>query len=477
VAFSALIVFRGALAYDFAQDDFAGLARAAGLLPRLHGPWRYLSGQAYFDAMRALAGLDPWAYHASSLAAHAGCGALLAWLLARVVSRPAAAFGALWFVTHPALFTAIYSVSGIGEILSGLFALASVAAALPHRPRNLGSPAVFGLSLLSKESSILLPVAIAFGFLTRPTERASRRVLAIGGGAIALVYAAYFVSADVFGVRTGLAGNAAYALAGPLEVGRNLLTYLGWTANLLLPTVRGVGDAVDPGVFAWGAALALLWLSGFAWPALRERGWGAAGLAYLLLLAPVLGLRNHTYHYYLYAPLIAAGAGAAALVDALLTLARGRRAGTIAVAAATLVLAANAMLLVRKIETAPFVHPDMRADATVDRARIVHNVRLGLASAPPQLGERLVFWSPALTASLGDPVRASTERYWAANLRAALMEGVGVRVLFPAIDSVTFVEEPSWRPTDRVAIYQRTGVLSLESAAQVDTMLRRHPLR
>ena len=37
-ALAAVVVYRGALGYDFAQDDFAGLGRAAGILPRLHGP-------------------------------------------------------------------------------------------------------------------------------------------------------------------------------------------------------------------------------------------------------------------------------------------------------------------------------------------------------------------------------------------------------------------------------------------------------
>ena len=474
-ALAAVVVYRGALGYDFTQDDFAGLGRAAGILPRLRGPWRYLSGQAYFDVMRGIAGLHATAYHAVSLAVHAGCGALLAWLLARVVSRPAATLGAVWFVTHPALFTAIYSVSGIGEILAGLFALTAIGLSFVPRPRDLASPAAYGLSLLCKESTILLPAAAAFGFLARPGARASRRTLALGGGLLAVVYAAWFVSADVFRVRTGIAANAAYALAGPLDIGRNLLTYLGWTANMFLPSVHGVGDAVDPNVFAWGAALALLWLAGLAWPALRARGWAGAGIAYLLLLVPVLGLRNHTYHYYLYMPLTAAATGVAALADALLARAGGRRGATIA-AAAALLFVANGALLVRKIETAPFVHPDMRADATVDRARIVRNVRRSLESSPPRTGERIVFWSPELAASRHDPARASIERYWEANLRAALMEGVAVRVLFPQVDSVRFVDEPGWQASDRVAMYQRTGVLTLKPAAEVDSMLRQHPL-
>ena len=201
----------------------------------------------------------------------------------------------------------------------------------------------------------------------------------------------------------------------------------------------------------------------------------SAGIAYPLLLVPVLGLRNHTYHYYLYMPLTAAATGVAALTDALLARAGVRRGVTIASAAA-LLFVANGALLVRKIETAPFVHPDMRADARVDRARIVRNVRRSLESSPPRTGERIVFWSPELAASRHDPARASIERYWEANLRAALMEGVAVRVLFPQVDSVRFVDEPGWQASDRVAMYQRTGALTLKPAAEVDSMLRQHPL-
>src|SRR5258705_6830156 len=55
---AGVAVFQGALHYFFAQDDFAGLARASGMLPRLSGMWRYLSGQLYFDVMWRFAGLQ-----------------------------------------------------------------------------------------------------------------------------------------------------------------------------------------------------------------------------------------------------------------------------------------------------------------------------------------------------------------------------------------------------------------------------------
>src|SRR5436309_7446319 len=76
-AAAACIVYWGALRYFFAQDDFTGLARARGLMPRLHAPWRWISGQLYFDLMGRIAGLDPLPYRIASLAAHAGCVALV----------------------------------------------------------------------------------------------------------------------------------------------------------------------------------------------------------------------------------------------------------------------------------------------------------------------------------------------------------------------------------------------------------------
>src|SRR5258708_30348321 len=64
VAAAAAFVFRGTLRYGFSQDDFTGLARAAGPAPRLPGPWRWISQQLFFDAMRRAARLDAAAYHA-----------------------------------------------------------------------------------------------------------------------------------------------------------------------------------------------------------------------------------------------------------------------------------------------------------------------------------------------------------------------------------------------------------------------------
>src|SRR5689334_17163045 len=111
VVSAGLVVWHRALATYFSQDDFGSLAREVGLLPRLTAPWRYVGIQLSFDVLHALAGLDPAPYHAFTLAVHLGCAVLLLVLLARRFSWPAAASGAVFFVVHPALFTAVYWIS------------------------------------------------------------------------------------------------------------------------------------------------------------------------------------------------------------------------------------------------------------------------------------------------------------------------------------------------------------------------------
>jgi len=150
-AIAGVIVFRGALAYFFSQDDFLGLARAGGLAPRLAGPWRYLSHQAVFDLLRPLAGLDAAAYHLVSVASHATCAVLLAAFLMSRVSGPAALLGTVFFAAHPALFSAVYWFSAIGDGLALLFALVALMLALrPDGLRWIALPA-FALSLMATE--------------------------------------------------------------------------------------------------------------------------------------------------------------------------------------------------------------------------------------------------------------------------------------------------------------------------------------
>jgi hypothetical protein len=481
-ALAAVLVYHRALAGFFSEDDFLGLARAAGLAPRLTGVWRYLSHQALFDLMRPLAGLDAAPYHAVSLAAHAACAALLAVFLARLVSRPAALVGATFFAVHPALFTALYWISAAGDSLALLAALGALLLGLRRDRLRWMSLPLFGLSLLAKESTLLLPVVVALAARAVRPVAPARRGVVLGLVVIALVHLVAFAAGDAFGVRGGLPGAAPYAVGFGSHLGANALTYLGWTANFLLPTVRDFTDAVDKPVFPWAIGLLVLWLAGLASPGLRARGWAAGGATFGLLLLPVLPLRHHTYHYYLYAPLVGAAWCAAAAAEQVLSRLGGRRAAWAIAGAGALLLTLNGWLLVRKIESAPFVLTQLRADPVIDRARIARNVHESLAAARRPPSDTLLFWSPIAASlgthgeSLGAP--SPLETYWERNVRAALLDGLAVRVMFPRVDAVEFVRE--YRPTgsaNQYAVYRPDGRSLVATPAEMDSFLksRAHP--
>jgi hypothetical protein len=483
-----VVVFRGSLDYFFTQDDFAALARAAGLLPRFVEPWRWLSLQAFFDLMRPLAGLDPRPYHAAGLVLHASTAALLAAWLARALSGPSALVGASFFAAHAASFTALYWISTIGDLASLFLCLLAMILALRSDRSRWWALPLYAASLMSKESVLPLPVCIAAVSAWRRSQPVTRSgpspirdPLLWAMSLIGAAYAIYFVSVNDLGPGTSPGGAPYTAGLGP-HVIENLLTYAGWTLNAFLPTVHGWSDAPDPTVYPWAAATLLAWAAGAFWQPLRRRGWLAAGACYAALLLPVLPLPHHTYHYYLYAPLAAVAWCVASLFDALgeqASGARGRGAGRsgrhafgaawIVAAALAGLLALNGAALVRKIETAPFMRPDMRSEPLVDRARIAGAVMEGLRRAELRPGTTLVFWSPEARADAGT---ASAESYWERNVRSALYDGVAVRVMFPQVAAVRFARTPP-PPGDSalVAVYRVTGEVQVFTAAVVDSIL------
>jgi hypothetical protein len=512
-ALAAVIVYHGALAYFFGQDDFLSLARVRGYAPPLATPWRWISGEGYFLLMRPFGVSSALPYHVASLLAHAACVALLTAVLARRYSAWAALPAGPLLAAHPAIYTAVYSVSGIGEILSALGALAAIAlVARRDALRWLALPA-FAFALMCKESVLLLPLALLLTpGLADPhaagvggvSADSSRRVPVFALCALSAGWLAMLFAIDVFGVRSGLHSSAPYALSVGSHVVTNAATYLGWTVLFWAPLVRSFGDAVDPNVYPVAVIVALLWLAGLFIKPLRDRGWLAAGATYALLLVPVLGLRNHTYHYYLYAPLIGAAFAFAALLDAVFAAftsasdtpprrafrARAPEPPPAAVnavlpgAAFALVLATllivNGAVLVHKIETYPFLDPRLRSDATVDRELIAERVHRSLSQANVPAGTPLIFWSPASLrqehALHPEKTSLPNETYWERNVRSALMDGLAVRVLHPELGPVRFVHVYRSEPPPALyALYDPDGGLRLASSAQIDSALAADP--
>src|SRR5262245_23897811 len=498
---AGIAAFHPALGYFFSQDDFTGLARASGVLPRLEQPWRYIANQAVWDILRPIAGLNPWPYHLLSLLAHTACVVLLYRMLAGRLSERAALLGATFFAVHPSLFAALHWISTVGDPLALCFGLLALETADRNdRWRWLALP-LFALSLISKESLVLLPLVLLAWRAWGPQR--GRAVLHPGTGtpttgrhwdgiAIALTamtaaYIVYFV-ALAYGTYFGHLHDAIsdpgeagrpYSLALGSNLWRNLLTLLGWTVAFLLPMVHRFSNAVEPEVFPWAVAAIVVWLAGLAVPRLRNAGWLFGGITWLLFALPVIPLGNHIYHYYLYAPLAGAAWCVAAAAEWLLA---PRPAPAKSLPAPSpgpplawsiaglgvLILTVNGILLQRKTELAPFLLPELRSSAVIDRAQIASRVYQSLADVDLPRGTTLLFWSP-VAATLGPrgevlPPPSPEETYWEANVRAALVNGLAVRVLFPHVSEVQFVREFHLAPSNcRYAVYRpegKTGVVT-----------------
>jgi hypothetical protein len=514
VALAAYLVYSSALDYFFAQDDFMGLARASGVAPRLEGIWRYLSGQTYFDLMWTIAGRDPYPYHLVSLVAHATCGALLFAWLRRHFATSAAFVGTVFFVVHPALFAALFSVSGIGEILAAVFVLACfLVYSRDDRWRVLAIP-FFVLSLLSKESLILFPIVAwlhqAYAPIADPTqpEQAAnedstgkrRYGLLLTLAAISVAYAAYFTSANVFSIQAS-SDNPAYEIAVGDNLWQNLLTYTGWAANFLYPTVEQFQDEVDKAVYPYAVGAIVIWFVGLALPPLRRRAWFAGGLTFVLFLVPVLFLTSHTYHYYLYGALIGSAWCLAALIDAIRAqLLAGRKVKerskrkkthsrvrpgispvrevvyVVLALAICLGLFANGKLLVKKIETHPGYLPRHRAYNLIDRALIAARAYETLQDSEIPAGTRLLLISarnltnPVLSEE--DTLLTSIRGYVDANVRTALLHGIALRVLIPELEEVRFIRyyEPQ-PPPYLFGMYSHVGEIGVGTSGWMDEQI------
>jgi hypothetical protein len=511
-------VFRGALSGYFAQEDFRGIAVAKGILPRHASPWRWVSVQLFMDLCYPIFGNRPRPYHLVSLGLHAANASLLFWLLSRRARAPAAALATFFFAVHPALFTALYWMSARADILATTFALATLGLALRHDAwRWLAAP-VFALSLLSKESTLFLPAVVAAisyweSSLLPAQPRSSRAEVLRDPLLVALlaVSAVWILFVWVGGRATigiGTDPSAPYAIDLGWSIGRNLLTYVGWTADLLFrPSPLRFVDRQNPQLFGLAAGTIACWALAGALRPLRRRGWLVAGVSFVLLLLPVLPLRNHTYRYFLYAPLAAASWCLCALADGAMSMAspaprraptgrRSKERATRVGAPSTLVagrlrwifvmlcsaaLTLHAARWVEYIERRPMlVYPQLRGDPIVDRARVAERVidQLRHAELPDRaclvflLRERLALLARIASGSR-EPPPPPDEVYPETNLRNALFEGIGVRALDPRVVTVAFGREPGG-PTERLryVVYAPTGDLLVLTPDGLDSLVR-----
>ena len=165
--------------------------------------WRPLI-DAYFYLARRLYGLEPMPYHVTNVALHAINAVLLAVLARRLSgSRGAGLVVALLWCVLPSYDIAVLWISEVTELLAALWYLSALVLYAGSRRRGRRAGLLYGLSLaatvlalLSKQSSVTLPLALAGLSLTVAPPRSRRDVLRCAGElapffTVALIYAAF----------------------------------------------------------------------------------------------------------------------------------------------------------------------------------------------------------------------------------------------------------------------------------------------
>jgi hypothetical protein len=456
----ALALYAGALGTFFAGDDIVFLARASGIEPTQWTIARLLSGPLRWRALHAAFGLNPAPYHAVNLALHALNVVLVHRAARRLgLARPAAAAAAVLFGSTSIAFTPLHWVSGGGELMVTTFALIAferglAAAGLPAGPAAHGagsraasgaapagganargsgvalvlSAVAFVLALLSKETALLLPLACAaaLGVGWRAiARRAAPRPLVV----LSIVAATFALALLVTLRGVDWIGGAAYTpSANPLVWLGNLGTYVAWSAPWR-PAIPDASAAIDP--LAWGVALPLLALlvalaaygRAFSSRALRA---GAAW--FLVLLAPLLLLANHTYLYYLYLPWAGACWVAAAIGERLA--ARHRALGWV-LALALVAMVARDFSAVLERETARI--GDMPADRVMRESRLLSHVAATLDTLHVPAGSRIAYVNPSPYRRFALVDTTGYEVHGYVPLQAALAGGDAIRVLRPGL--------------------------------------------
>ena len=454
IALAAILVYHGALRYFFFQDDFTSLwiAREA---PRTF--WRILSSFVYFRAVGTLFGLNSVAFHVSSLLFHVANGVLV-FLIARAfsVSRVTSIMSAILFAVHPALYTAIYTISSTGEILSCFFVLAaSLYLMKARRPEGVGViPVVcvlFAASLLSKETTIAFPFLAILVFKARGIS--TRKAIPVFATllAVAVAYAAFFYASDVFGVRSlssklftaekGSSEGSAYAATFGMGLVTSLQTYFKWTFDIFEQWRRFQFNVLDQRALPWLFAglivfVLLLRQRGAArWKSLYSVAW------FILMLLPVVPLTSHPYHYYLYVPLAGLCPALGLYLSRLLRQSRGE---SLVSACIVVFFVVNSALLMAKTEQRTVSTSARIKESILDRPIISGNLVSDVRDMNLPQGTKLVLVSPLRDIREGrineHPFLVMGGSYWDTNLRAAIAEGLGLRLFFPQIDSVAFAD-------------------------------------
>lgn len=297
---ACLFLYRYGLMTWFHQDDFAWLGQADWaqtwrdwlevlLLPRAQGTIRPLSERLYFIALRGMFGLDPLPFRVVAFATQLASLALLQSIVRRATgSWTAALAAALLWVANAGLATPLGWSSSYNQLSCAFFLLAGLW--MRQRRKPVWEWAAFLLGLGALEIGVVYP-ALALAYTWVFERERWRETLPMFG-----VSAAYAVLHRSLAPKV-LEGP--YALHWDFSMVQTLFHYLqmGLAGGFTHPRLARLG----PESWLWAAWILTAAAAAYLSWAARKRDWspwfGAAW--FVMVLGPVLPLRDHVMDYYL----------------------------------------------------------------------------------------------------------------------------------------------------------------------------------
>ena len=464
----ALWVHRRALGAFFSTDDFVRLEEAFGLLPQARTVWRLVSEVLYVKLMLALFGPSPLPFHIASMALHLANVAFV-FRLGRGagMSAAAACFASTMFGAFHLFYAVLPSAVNINDIMALTSVFLALLALEVATPARIAMGLVcFAAALLSKEAVVFVPWAAVL--IPRPGERllgAVRRLLPL------LLAGALFAGLYLAFRERGLGtGGEAYAVGFGPNLFHNLMTYSLWSVDLVRQAAEG---SFDPG--AWRVGIwPLTALAATALLAPERRGLIAFGCAWWLLgLAPVLPLLQHSYGHYLYAPMAGLALASAAALETLpIAIGRlaqrraakdsapaptgppgigaheprgGRRAATAAFVALALAFAARSESLIRTRASERLGTSELARDPFTRKMEVAQRAVASVKGSIDRAHDSVVVFVPegfgrTISATTGEPTDPPAPGVPQYDVIEAVLDGGRALALFePRIDSVVFV--------------------------------------
>lgn len=318
---AALLVYFPAWHAGFIWDDDFHLTKNPAIVGNLGFKSIWLTSAAIYYPLtlttfwieHALWGLSPAPYHIGNILIHAGCGLLL-WRVLSKLDVPGAWLGAAIWTLHPVQVESVAWITELKNTQSGLFYLLSVLLFLQWsdiRARaNAGAHwgiyflalASAAFAILSKSSTVMLPIVIALCWWWRDRRWQWRNLLYLGPffilSALASAWTIWEQHHDARASGTEWAQSWSERA---LIAGRDVWFYLAkliWPGDLMFIYPRWNLAAGD--FAAWLSLLGLIVLAAVLW--IYRNSWARApffaGAYFVVSIFPVLGFFNVYFFRY-----------------------------------------------------------------------------------------------------------------------------------------------------------------------------------